>query len=91
MTGPRIARAVPNGERGERDRSDESLHALHPEVGDVAPKDKGHELHTKNSPESDAGSYLVAASVVLAVALLAAWRPARQAARVNPMTILRDG
>jgi predicted permease len=39
----------------------------------------------------NARSYLLAASAVLAVTIVAAWRPARDAARTNPMTVLRDG
>ena len=37
------------------------------------------------------GSYLTALALVMAVALGASWAPARRAARVNPITVLRDG
>ena len=43
------------------------------------------------TPAVNAGSYLIAASLAVLVALLAAWRPARRAAQVSPMAILRDG
>jgi len=36
------------------------------------------------------GSYLTAMLLVMTVALCAAWAPARRAARVSPMTVLRD-
>jgi putative ABC transport system permease protein len=39
----------------------------------------------------NAGSYLAAASVVVLVALFAAFQPARRAARINPIIVLRDG
>ena len=39
----------------------------------------------------DVRSYLIAACAVVGVALLAAWRPARLASRINPLTVLRDG
>jgi ABC-type antimicrobial peptide transport system permease subunit len=43
------------------------------------------------TPAVNAGSYLIAASVVVLAAVFAAWWPARRAARVSPMTVLRDG
>lgn len=43
------------------------------------------------TPAVSASSYLIAASLIVVVALLAAWGPARQATRVSPMTVLRDG
>jgi len=43
------------------------------------------------TPAVDAASYLLAASVVVAVAGIAAWRPARQAAQVDPTAVLREG
>jgi putative ABC transport system permease protein len=42
------------------------------------------------TPAVSARSYLVAATVVIFTALLAAWQPARRAVRVHPATILRD-
>ena len=42
------------------------------------------------TPAVNAGSYLIAASVVVLAAVFAAWWPARRAARVSPMTVLRD-
>jgi predicted permease len=47
--------------------------------------------HLYETPAVNVSSYAVAASVVAVVALLAAWRPARQAARVSPMVAFRDG
>ena len=39
----------------------------------------------------DASSYLIAVCAVAAAAMLSAWRPARQAARIDPLAVLRDG
>ena len=39
----------------------------------------------------DLRSYLLAACIVVGVTMLSAWRPARQAARIDPLTVLRDG
>jgi len=39
----------------------------------------------------DVQSYLIAACAVVGVAALAAWRPARLASRINPLSVLRDG
>ena len=39
----------------------------------------------------DVRSYLLAACMVVSVAILAAWWPARLASRINPLKVLRDG
>ena len=39
----------------------------------------------------DVRSYLLAACMVVGVAILAAWWPARLASRINPLKVLRDG
>jgi ABC-type antimicrobial peptide transport system permease subunit len=41
------------------------------------------------TPAVSVRSYVSAAAVVIVAALVAAWQPARRAARVNPTTILR--
>jgi predicted permease len=38
----------------------------------------------------DLRSYLLAAGAVVGAAIIAAWRPARLASRINPLTVLRD-
>ena len=38
---------------------------------------------------SDPFTYATLAAVILAIALLAAWLPARRARRVNPVSVLR--
>jgi ABC-type antimicrobial peptide transport system permease subunit len=36
-------------------------------------------------------TFAVAAAVLVAVGVLAAWMPARRAARLDPATVLREG
>ena len=38
----------------------------------------------------DPSTYVIVATIVLAGAMLATWYPARQAARVDPIVVLRD-
>jgi ABC-type lipoprotein release transport system permease subunit len=43
-----------------------------------------------SSTERDPLAYVLVAPILLAVTMLAAWVPARRAARVDPMRALRD-
>lgn len=47
--------------------------------------------HVYGVATSDPGSFVVSAVVLLAVALIAGWIPARAAARVDPSQVLREG
>jgi ABC-type antimicrobial peptide transport system permease subunit len=40
-------------------------------------------------PATDVATYAIAIGVLVVVSLLASWLPARQAARVDPMTAMR--
>ena len=44
-----------------------------------------------NLEPRDPRTFLMAATVLIAVGALAAWLPARRAARTDPMRVLRDG